>query len=253
MYAACVPSWNSLWDVWVGWSGMRNGWDLCVRRIKFPFLSDGNPFVFFHHSNRLYHIIPSSSHHRPRQAIHFHFAYTCAYTLVVVHPILLSIIFPTWSEEGSLFIHVLMLRIEVFRVLLEPRQNDFFRRNFLYLRREFVYIYFHLRSSCNICFCYFSFNVIRFNLPWWKLFQWLSLIWRKRISKNKSWLGNSHSRLQKSSFEPSRHIKVKQTNLKVLNILNFWASQARFLSMFTHDETFAHHLTHEMSFHQLDF
>ena len=88
---------------WVGWVG--NGWDLTVRRIKFSFFIGWvcEPFVFFHHSNRLYQIYSLPTHPHP-SASYIAISILCirAHTLSTNHhPILLSIIFQCATKRGN--------------------------------------------------------------------------------------------------------------------------------------------------------
>lgn len=110
-----------------------------------------------------------------------------------------------------------------FFVLLEPRQKWFFREIF-FTYNEFVYIYFHLRSSCNVCLCYVSFNVIRFNLPWSKLFQWLSLIWRNKILKNKSMLC-LQIRIYDFKNLILKLLETSKLGTQIWNFQTFWTSR----------------------------
>lgn len=128
------------------WWVRRNGWDLCVRRIKFPFLSDGNPFVFFHHSNRLYHIIPSSSH----SILHFHLVYVRTHPRRPPHFTFYHLFSSLHGpEEGSLFVHVLMLRINFFRAPWAEAKMVLGEIFFTY--GKFVYFHFHLRPEFHHC------------------------------------------------------------------------------------------------------
>lgn len=129
----------------VGWLEWDAKWMGFVRKKnKVSFFIGWEPFRV------LSSFKPALSHYSfliPPSAIHFHFAYTCAYTLVVVHPILLSIIFPTWSEEGSLCIHVLMLRIEVFSCSLSRGKNDFSGKFSLLTTSLFIFIFISGRAA----------------------------------------------------------------------------------------------------------
>lgn len=137
-----MPSWNSLWMVvgeakWMGFVRKKNKVSFFIGWKPFRVLSSFKP-ALSHYSFLIPQLPPFPTRiraHTPSPSTPFYF--------------LSSFLLASWTEEGSLFVHVLMLRIIFFRAPWAEAKMVLGEIFFTY--GKFVYVHFHLRSELQHC------------------------------------------------------------------------------------------------------